>query len=73
MATTKRIGADGVDLKASTGILDKAFVATLRDNGLEFHVWTVNDPKLAVRMIRLGVDSITTDRPGWLRERLTSK
>lgn len=72
VATTKRIGADGVDLEASTGVLDEDFVATLRDAGLEFHVWTVNEPRLAIRMIRLGVDSITTDRPGWLRQRLTA-
>lgn len=73
VATTTRIGADGVDIEADSGILDADFVATLRDAGLEFHVWTVNDPALAIRMIRLGVDSITTDRPRWLRERLTAQ
>lgn len=73
VATATRIGADGVDLEADTGVLDKDFVATLRAGGLEFHVWTVNEPRLAVRMISLGVDSITTDRPGWLRERLTAE
>ncbi len=33
---------------------------------LEIHVWTVNDEKLARRMIALGIDGITTDRPDWL-------
>jgi len=33
----------------------------------------VNDPKVARRMADLGVDGITTDRPGWLRERLADK
>jgi glycerophosphoryl diester phosphodiesterase len=33
-------------------------------------VWTVNDVNLARQMIRVGVQSITTDRPGWLREQL---
>ncbi len=63
----KKIGADGVDLEAVAEALDEAFIRTLRDAGLEVHVWTVNDAKLARRMIDLGVDGITTDRPGWLR------
>ncbi len=64
--TAKEIGADGVDLEARPEALDEAFLGHLRAAGLEIHVWTVNDEKLARRMIDLGVDGITTDRPGWL-------
>lgn len=38
--------------------------------GLVFHVWTVDLPQIARRWVDLGVDSITTNRPGWLREQL---
>ncbi len=38
--------------------------------GLVFHVWTVDLPQIARRWIDLGVDSITTNRAGWLREQL---
>jgi glycerophosphoryl diester phosphodiesterase len=38
--------------------------------GLVFHVWTVDLPQIAQRWIDLGVDSITTNRPGWLRQQL---
>ena len=38
--------------------------------GLKFYVWTVNDAEVARRMMRIGVDGITIDRPGWLREQL---
>ncbi len=38
--------------------------------GLVFHVWTVDLPQIAHRWIDLGVDSITTNRAGWLREQL---
>ena len=38
--------------------------------GLRLYVWTVDDPAVAKRMVGLGVDGITTDRPGWLREQL---
>lgn len=69
LGTLKRIGADGVDSDARE-ILDAAFVKDLRAANLAFHVWTVDDPSVAERFRRLGVDSITTNRPGWLREQL---
>ena len=71
IADAREAGADGLDL-AADGPLDEEAVGKIRDAGLEFHVWTVNDPAVARRMVALGVDSITTDRPGWLREQLAS-
>jgi len=69
--TAKRIKADGVDLKANLNVIDEYFVAKLRQADLELHVWTVNDPTVAKRLTKLGIDSITTDRPGWLRNELS--
>ena len=37
---------------------------------MELHVWTVDKPATARRMKKLGVDSITTNRPGWLRKQI---
>jgi glycerophosphoryl diester phosphodiesterase len=62
-------GADGIDLQASTN-LDRAFFASLREAGHEIHCWTVNDETLASHMQSLGVDSMTTDKPGFLRAAL---
>lgn len=59
----------GLDLQ-STWPLTPADVKKIRDAGLELHVWTVDDVDVAKRWIALGVDSITTNRPGWLREQL---
>jgi glycerophosphoryl diester phosphodiesterase len=71
IATLKRIGADALDAQAVPDRVNKAFVERLRDAGFaEFHVWTVNDPKVARFYRDLGALSITTDRPGWLREQL---
>lgn len=70
MATLKRIGADGLDTHANEQVIDAEFVKMLRDAGMEFHTWTVNDPAVAARFRELGVDSITTDRPAFLREEL---
>jgi glycerophosphoryl diester phosphodiesterase len=75
IATLKRIGADALDAQAVPERVNEAFIHRLRDAGFkEFHVWTVNDPQVARFYRDLGAASITTDRPGWLREQLeTSK
>ena len=69
IATAKSVRADGLDLSASPA-LDAEYVKAIRAAGLKLYVWTVNDPAVARRMAALGVDGITTDRPGWLREQL---
>lgn len=50
--------------------LEREGAKKIHGAGLKFHVWTVNLPQIARRWIDLGVDSITTDRAGWLREQL---
>ncbi|QDU20002.1 glycerophosphodiester phosphodiesterase [Urbifossiella limnaea] len=65
----KEIRADGLDLSASPA-LDAEYAKVVRAAGLKLYVWTVNDVAVARRMVGLGVDGITTDRPGWLREQL---
>jgi glycerophosphoryl diester phosphodiesterase len=70
IAKAREIKADGLDLSATPAILDKAFGAKVKAAGLNLYVWTVNDPQLAKQMIDAGVESLTTDRPGWLREQI---
>ncbi len=70
LQTLRRTGADGLDTQAKRQVIDSEFVKMLRDAKMEFHVWTVNKPSDAAYFRRLGVDSITTDRPAFLRERL---
>jgi glycerophosphoryl diester phosphodiesterase len=67
----KEAGVDGVDLGNSPK-LDAANARIFLDQGLELHVWTVNDARLARGLAAAGVQSITTDRPAWLRQRLRS-
>ena len=59
----------GLDLQ-HTWPLTPSDLKKIKDAGLELHVWTVNDVEIAKRWIGFGVASITTDRPGWLREQL---
>ena len=65
----KAVRADGLDLSASKSP-DKAYADAIKSAGPKLYVWTVNDLGVARRMIDLGVDGITTDQPGWLRENL---
>jgi glycerophosphoryl diester phosphodiesterase len=69
VARAKAAKLDGLDLQFKWPI-DKAFVADVKRAKLKLVVWTVNDAVVAQRMVKAGVDGITTDRPGWLREHL---
>lgn len=61
-----RCRADGLASR-DRAILDASFARALRERGLEIHVWTVDAARAARRLIGIGVDSIMTNRPGWLR------
>ncbi len=62
-------GLDGLSVSRESELNEK-FVQQIHDAGLQLHVWTVNSPEEAAKLAGLGVDAITTDRPGWLRRRL---
>ncbi len=61
-------GLDGLNVHWA-GVTEE-FAKSVKDAGLGLYVWTVNDPVEAARLAKLGVDGITTDRPGWLRAQL---
>lgn len=69
IAQAKAANLTGLDLQ-HTWPLTADDMKKIKAAGLELHVWTVNDVEIAKRWIALGVASITTDRPGWLREQL---
>lgn len=62
-------GLNGLSLN-SNWPLDAAAVNRIKAAQLQLHVWTVNDPKIAQRWVDMGVDGITTDCAGWMREQL---
>lgn len=65
----KEAKLDGLDVSYK-GPVDAAFVKQVHDAGLELHVWTVDEPADARRMLEAGVDGITTNRAAWMREQL---
>ena len=62
-------GLDGLDLMAG-GPIDAALVRAAKQAALALCVWTVDELPLARDLIAAGVDAVTTNRPGWLRESL---
>lgn len=69
LSTLQEIQADGLASR-DRSILDAPFVKALRDRSLEIHVWTVDAAASGRRLCALGVDSIMSNRPGWLRRAL---
>jgi glycerophosphoryl diester phosphodiesterase len=71
VARTRAAGLDGLDLEVTFPI-DVGFVQQIRAAGIKLYVWTLDDSSPARDLIAAGVDGITTNRPGWLRERLAT-
>ncbi len=65
----RAIRADGIDVNKCRWA-NAEFIRQVRQAGLEFHVYTVNDLVDAARYVALGADSITTDRPRELRKEI---
>lgn len=60
---------DGFNLDAGFPI-DAKFVDKIHRSGLKLNTWTVDNVSVARAEKAAGVDGITTNRPGWLREEL---
>ena len=63
----KNTKADGL---GSNNMNSKELIDVIRQAGFEYHSWTVDDSKTAKKLLEWGVNSITTNRPGYLRQQL---
>ena len=64
---TKEAGLDGIDF-GDAPVIDREFVAKVKQAGLGVYIWAVDSTKEAGRLKQAGVDGITTNRPGFLKE-----
>lgn len=67
LETLALIKADGID--SSTNI-PESFVKAIKTHGYEWHVWTVDDLETAKRIKTLGANSITSNKPGYIKDNL---
>lgn len=51
-------------------VLNETFCDAVRDIGCEMHGWTIDDAKVAKRLVELDFVSITTNRPAYIRDAL---
>ena len=68
VAKLQKLGVDGVDIQHK--LLTKEMVDALHAANFSVHVWTVDDPVIARKLIKMGVDSITTNRAYALAQEL---
>lgn len=72
LARLKATNATGLGTQGNLTVIDQQFADAVKQQGYELHVWTVNEPTDAKRFAALGFQSITTDKPGSIREALAS-
>lgn len=68
VARIKRLGLDSIG--PAWSMLDEKFMGLLKAEGIAVNPWTTDKPSEAKKLISLGVDSITSNRPKWLRKML---
>ena len=62
------LGIDGVDYNQAVFKVHRKWYRKARKRDMSVNVWTVNNKKAMKKMLRLGVDMITTDNPLDARE-----
>lgn len=62
---------DGLNAWAGK-LLNENFIKEIKTAGLSIYCWTVNDLQHAKSLANWGIDAITTDRAGWLKEKLNN-
>jgi len=63
----KQYSLTGIDTSFA---VPPSLITRLTAEKLRSVVWTVDEPNIALDMVRLGINTITTDRPGPIRETL---
>lgn len=63
---------DGVNVWVGK-MLNKSYINQFKKQNLLVYTWTVNDVKIAKKLLEWDVDAITSDRPAWLIKQLSDK
>jgi glycerophosphoryl diester phosphodiesterase len=68
LETLRDIRADG--FSSTRNMVNAPYIKTIIEHGFEYHVWTVDDLEIAKRFKDWGALSITTNRPGYIKDHL---
>lgn len=68
--TLRKTGADEIGARGVPEHVTESFIGRLKAEGYNVHVWTIDDPAVARTFAGRGADSITTNRPAFIREAL---
>jgi glycerophosphoryl diester phosphodiesterase len=69
IARARGAGIDGLGIGFCSGV-NRELVEKIREAGLKFFVWTIDDVEQAKNLRSLNVDYLATNRPGWVRENM---
>ncbi|MFE9258318.1 glycerophosphodiester phosphodiesterase [Streptomyces sp. NPDC006879] len=61
------VAAQVPEVQSGVRVVDRRFVRTAHERGLQVHVWTVNEAERMEALLDMGVDGIMTDRIDVLR------
>ena len=61
-------GLDGLNFRYKG--ISQDYLEAVHNAGMKMFAWTVDDPEDAYRLIEIGIDGITSNRPAWLKEQL---
>ncbi len=67
LETLQTIHADGLGTNPSRHVT-RHLVEAIKKAGFEYHVWSLDNPAEARKLVRWGVASITTNKPGIMRQ-----
>jgi len=65
----KQNNLSGVDLK-DTQYINQEFVNIFKNNNINIYIWTVNDTKRVKELYNFGVNGVTSDKAGFIKEKL---
>jgi len=65
----KLASLDGLNI-SYTKSLNINVLEKFKLNKLKMYVWTINNPKRALRLISIGVNGFMSDRSGWIKEKI---
>jgi glycerophosphoryl diester phosphodiesterase len=68
ISTCRKSGLDGLSFSYSRWLTNKN-TDKIKAAGLKLFIWTVDKPKRALRLKKLGVDGIISNRSGYLKEK----